>query len=203
MPGGRPRRRRHRGRTDPPGADATVRSRSTPTRRPTSGAPHAVAVARPRRPRQHGVGELDAGPSAQPREVRPGITQEVGAVDDRHVEVVAGPELRQLGLLQQPDVGRLAGLPGLDVGRHDLARFADQQHVAQPERPRQFGARSQVLGHLLGVEHVGGIRSRAEQRRHHGVERRLAGRDHLGSGRVVEPGPLQVLGVERSSPARW
>ncbi len=159
--------------------------------------PHAVGLARARRPGQHPGGERDAQPVAQPAQVRLGRAQEVARVEDRHLDVVLVPQLHQPPLLGQPDVVRLAGLPGAHVRGDDLGRVADQQHVAEAQRPAQVHVAGDVVRHVLGVvDAAAGRQRRGEAGDGRGEVGGLGGDDRIAH-RVVDAGAGEVGRVQR------
>ena len=182
-PGGRPRRPPRRAAPGRRRAGATARSRSSaqhgvvPVRRP-----HAVAVARPGRPGQHPVGELDAEPVAQPAQVRLGVAQEVAGVDDRGVV---------------PAQQRRAAAPAGAARCRRARRSRASGRRTRPPRPgRGSAARcgsaptqarsssgSEVVGHVLDVVDGDAVRQRREQAGDHLGRRRSAARRSPRRGR--------------------
>ena len=103
----------------------------------------------------------------------------------------------QPALLGQPDVVGLAGLARAHVGGDDLDRVADQQHVAEAQRPAQVHVAGDVVRHVLGVVDAAAGRQRLGQAGDGHVEIGGLGGDDLLARRVVDAGPREVGRVQR------
>ena len=128
--------------------------------------------------------------------MRLGRAEEVPRIEDRHVEIVLVPQLHEPPLLRQPDVVRLAGLPGTHIRGDDLEWLADEQHVAEVQRPAQVHVAGHVVRHVLGVVNAAaGRQGREEAGDHRGEVRGLRG-DHGLAHRVVDAGAGEVGGIQ-------
>ena len=148
-------------------------------------------------PVQHAFGEGDAQPLAQRAQMRLRGAQEIAGVDDRRRRTGGAEFVVQRHLLRQADVVGGDRGPRFHVRRHHFARIADQQHVAQARDPRMVHVRQQVVGHVLLVPDRCAARRRPQQGVHHATPVGVAIGDHFLARRMVQPGVVQVVRVQR------
>lgn len=159
--------------------------------------PDPVGRTRARGPRQHAGGERNPQPVAQPAQIRLRRTQKVLRVDDRHLGAVLIPHSQQPLLLGQPDVLRLAARPRAHVRGDHLFRIANQQHVAETQRPGQVHLSGHMVRHVLRVmDSTACGQRRRESGDGIGEVCRLRRHDRL-TRRVVDAGASQVGRVQR------
>ena len=95
--------------------------------------------------------EVDPEPVAQGAQMAFRISQEIPASMIGGATPAALSSSYSATCCGRPMSSAVTGGARLDVGRHHLARVADQQHVAQLRDPAVVDVRQQVVGHVLLV----------------------------------------------------
>ena len=144
-----------------------------------------------------GATKSHADVSAQGAKVGLRLEEEVARIDDRRRRSGRDQVVVQLDLLGKSDVVRGDIDPGAHVGGHHLAGFPDQHDVRETGDPGSVDAGEQVMGHVLLVDDVDPVGHRTEQRGRHLAPVGLAGTDHLVPAWMIQPGDVEVVGIQR------